>query len=115
MAWRRNEVDFEDHFPLMVKKLGSEGFMKELCNGFMLLMDRDKGVITFESLKRSAVLLGLDGTLSEDDIMCMLREGDLNGDGTLNKMEFFSLMFRLSPALFLLNCKRKSYLHNENN
>ena len=55
----RNGIVFKDFFPTMVEKLGAEGFMKELGNGFHLLMDREKGVITFESLKKNAALLGL--------------------------------------------------------
>ncbi|KAJ1379166.1 EF-Hand 1, calcium-binding site [Sesbania bispinosa] len=98
MASKRNTIVFEDYFPAMMEKLGTEGFMKELTNGFQLLMDREKKVITFESLKRNAALLGLEG-MNDDEIMCMLREGDLDGDGALDEMEFCTLMFRLSPAL----------------
>ena len=94
----RNGIVFEDFFPAMVEKLGAEGFMKELCNGFRLLMDGEKGLITFESLKRNSALLGLQG-MSDDEVMCMLREGDLDGDEALNEMEFCTLMFRLSPGL----------------
>ncbi|KAK9936212.1 hypothetical protein M0R45_013064 [Rubus argutus] len=92
-------VVFEDFFPAMVENLGSEGFIKELCNGFRLLMDRGRGVITFESLKRNSGLLGLEGMTCDEELLCMLREGDLDGDGCLNEMEFCTLMFRLSPAL----------------
>ncbi|MBA0702474.1 hypothetical protein Goari_022304 [Gossypium aridum] len=91
-------VVFEDFFPAMVDKLGAEGFMKELCNGFRLLMDGEKGMITFESLKRNLALLGLQD-MDDEEVVCMLREGDLNGDGGLDEMEFCTLMFRLSPAL----------------
>ncbi|KAI5331035.1 hypothetical protein PRUPE_4G033300 [Prunus persica] len=98
MASRSNGVVFEDFFPTMVERLGTEGFMKELSNGFSLLMDGEKGVITFESLKRNSALLGLQG-MSDEDLRCMLREGDLDGDGCLNEMEFSTLMFRLSPEL----------------
>lgn len=98
MACRNGVVMFEDFFPAMVEKLGAEGFMKELCNGFRLLMDRDKGVITYESLKKNSAVLGLEG-ITDEEVMCMVREGDLDGDGTLNEMEFCTLMFRLSPAL----------------
>ncbi|MBA0575719.1 hypothetical protein Golob_023892 [Gossypium lobatum] len=91
-------IVFEDFFPAMVDKLGAEGFMKELCNGFRLLMDGEKGMITFESLKRNLALLGLQD-MDDDEVVCMLREGDLNGDGGLDEMEFCTLMFRLSPAL----------------
>ncbi|RWR88152.1 EF-hand domain-containing protein [Cinnamomum micranthum f. kanehirae] len=91
-------VDFEDFLPTMADKLGEEGFMGELCNGFSLLMDRDKKVITFESLKSNSALLGLQG-LKDDELWSMLKEGDLDGDGCLNQMEFCILMFRLSPDL----------------
>ncbi|KAG4124106.1 hypothetical protein ERO13_D10G019800v2 [Gossypium hirsutum] len=93
-------IVFEDFFPAMVDKLGAEGFMKELCNGFRLLMDGEKGMITFESLKRNLALLGLQD-MDDDEVVCMLREGDLNGDGGLDEMEFCTLMFRLSPALMI--------------
>ncbi|KAE8686270.1 Calcium-binding protein PBP1 [Hibiscus syriacus] len=83
----RNGVVFKDFFPFMIEKLGAEGFMKELCNGFRLLADEDKGVITFESLKKKSALLGLQD-MSDEEAMCMLREGDMDGDGALNEMEF---------------------------
>lgn len=91
-------IVFEDFFPAMIEKLGAEGFMDELCNGFRLLMDGEKGVITFESLRKNSAVLGLQG-MSDDELMCMLEEGDLDGDGKLNQMEFCVLMFRLSPDL----------------
>ncbi|KAF5200554.1 Calcium-binding protein krp1 [Thalictrum thalictroides] len=90
--------DFQDFLPTMAQKLGGEGLIGELCNGFQLLMDKDKGLITFESLKRNSALLGLGG-LSDDELLSMLREGDMDGDGALNQMEFCVLMFRLSPDL----------------
>ncbi|TQE01487.1 hypothetical protein C1H46_012850 [Malus baccata] len=45
----------------MVERLGAEGFTKELSNGFRLLKDGEKGVITFENLKRNSALLELHG------------------------------------------------------
>ena len=61
-------------------------------------MDKEKGVITLESLRRNAALLGLQD-LKEDELVSMMREGDLDGDGALTQMEFCVLMFRLSPDL----------------
>ncbi|KAJ6761881.1 CALCIUM-BINDING PROTEIN PBP1-LIKE [Salix koriyanagi] len=91
-------ADFEDLLLVMAIKLGGEGLINELCNGFQLLMDKDRGVITMESLKRNAASLGLQD-LSEDELAGMVNEGDLDGDGALNQMEFCVLMFRLSPEL----------------
>ncbi|KAA8519914.1 hypothetical protein F0562_014176 [Nyssa sinensis] len=88
----------------MVEKLGAEGFMNELCNGFRLLVDEDEGVITFESLKKNSAVLGLQD-MSDDELICMLKEGDLDGDGSLNQMEFCVLMIRLSPDLMKRSTK----------
>ncbi|KAI9075620.1 hypothetical protein K1719_042420 [Acacia pycnantha] len=93
------EFDFEDFFPSMVATLGADGFIGELCNGFYLLMDSNKGVITFESLKTTATLLGLD--VRDEELVMMLMEGDMDGDGVLSQMEFCILMFRLSPGLMM--------------
>ncbi|GMJ05185.1 Ca2+-dependent modulator of ICR1 [Hibiscus trionum] len=95
-------VDFEDYFPSMMETLGAEGFVGELCNGFRLLMDGDRGVITFESLKKNSLILGLND-IGDDEIVCMLSEGDLDGDGALNQVEFCILMLRLSPGLMVDN------------
>ncbi|KAJ0254497.1 hypothetical protein HA466_0104190 [Hirschfeldia incana] len=90
---------YVEFFPTMAGKLGGEGLIDELCKGFELLTDKDKGVITFESLRRNAsAVLGL-GDLTDDDVRCMINEGDFNRDGALNQMEFCVLMFRLSPEM----------------
>ncbi|CAO2833456.1 unnamed protein product [Amaranthus hypochondriacus] len=91
-------LDFEDYFPSMITRLGSQAFLNELCMGFLLLMDVEKGVITFDSLKKNSYLLGLHD-LGDEEILCMLKEGDMDGDGALSQMEFCILMFRLSPGL----------------
>ncbi|KAJ4829779.1 poly(A)-binding protein binding protein [Turnera subulata] len=90
--------EFEDLLPVMANKLGGEGLIRELCNGFQVLMDKERGVITQASLKRNSALMGLQD-LTDDQLASMVREGDLDGDGALNQMEFCVLMFRLSPEL----------------
>ncbi|CAA0808620.1 Calcium-binding EF-hand family protein [Striga hermonthica] len=89
---------FQDLLPFMADKLGGDGLIGELCKGFNLLVDREKGLITFESLKKNSALLGLHD-LRDDELQSMLREGDIDGDGALDEMEFCVLMFRLSPEL----------------
>jgi len=88
---------FEDYLPLMAEKLGEQGLMEELCNGFRLLADPEKGVVTLHSLKRNAALLGMD-YMKDEELQAMIEEGDLNGDGVLNQKEFCVLMVRLSPS-----------------
>ncbi|XP_052182959.1 calcium-binding protein KIC-like [Diospyros lotus] len=94
----RKAVEFQDMLPAMARKLGGEGLIRELCNGFELLKDGDKRVITCESLRRNAGILGLEG-FSDEELQGMIGEGDLDGDGALNVLEFCVLMFRLSPQL----------------
>lgn len=89
---------FEDLLPVMADKLGGEGLIRELCNGFELLMDKERGVITIESLRKNSALLGLQD-MGDEELASMVREGDLDGDDALNQMEFCVLMFRLSPRL----------------
>ena len=97
-ASENSSSGFEDFLPVMANKLGGDGLIGELCNGFNLLMDSEKGVITFDSLKKNSALLGLQD-LTDDDLRSMMKEGDFDGDGALNQMEFCVLMFRLSPEL----------------
>ncbi|KAL4585379.1 hypothetical protein LXL04_000998 [Taraxacum kok-saghyz] len=75
----------------MADKLGGEGLIGDLCSGFQLLVDAEKGVITFESLKNNSSVLGLQD-LSDDDLRSMLREGDFDGVGALNQIEFCVLI-----------------------
>ncbi|OIW03128.1 hypothetical protein TanjilG_11765 [Lupinus angustifolius] len=91
-------IDFEDLLPMIANKVGVDGLINELCNGFQLLMDKDKGVITLDSLRNNSILLGLHD-FEEDELVSMMREGDIDGDGVLTHMEFCVLMFRLSPQL----------------
>ncbi|KAG4961049.1 hypothetical protein GLYMA_13G303900v4 [Glycine max] len=94
----KGSVEFEDLLPVIAGKLGGEGLIKELCKGFRLLMDKEKGVITLESLRRNSAMMGLQD-LKEEELASMMREGDLDSDGVLSEMEFCVLMFRLSPQL----------------
>ncbi|CAJ1978641.1 unnamed protein product [Sphenostylis stenocarpa] len=95
---QNSQPHFHDYLPLMAENLGGDGLIREFCNGFNLLKDSHTGLITFDSLKRNAALLGLHG-LTDEDLRSMLRQGDCDGDGELNQIEFCVLMFRLSPQL----------------
>ncbi|KAE8664057.1 Calcium-binding protein PBP1 [Hibiscus syriacus] len=94
----KSVAEFEELLPVMAENLGGEVLMRELSNGFELLMDKEKGVITVESLKRNAALLGLQD-LRHDELVSMVEEGDTDGDGALSEMEFCVLMFRLISGL----------------
>ncbi|KAJ8549675.1 hypothetical protein K7X08_033382 [Anisodus acutangulus] len=91
-------LEFQDLLPIMARKLGGDGLINELCKGYRMLMDGDKGVITIDSLKKNSALMGLQD-FSEEELKNMIREGDMDGDGALDQIEFCILMFRLSPDL----------------
>ncbi|XP_075487390.1 calcium-binding protein KIC-like [Primulina tabacum] len=88
-------AEYEDLLDVMAEKLDVDKFVGELCVGFQLLADPKKGLITPTSLQNNCKLLGLE----EEDVEAMVREGDLDGDGALNQMEFCILMVRLSPGI----------------
>ncbi|XP_075478746.1 calcium-binding protein KIC-like [Primulina tabacum] len=88
-------TEYEDLLDVMAEKLDVDSFVGELCGGFQLLADPTKGLITPASLQNKCKLLGLE----EEDAEAMVREGDLDGDGALNQMEFCVLMVRLSPGI----------------
>ena len=48
------EAVFEDLLPVMAEKLDVESFVSELCGGFKLLADPEKGLIITESLRRNS-------------------------------------------------------------
>ncbi|KAL4192045.1 hypothetical protein AMTRI_Chr06g170290 [Amborella trichopoda] len=79
-------IEYEDLLLTVVEKLEANAFKVEL-NGFKLLVDPSNGLITFESLKKTSALLGLDYP-SDRELMAMIRERDKDGDGALNEQEF---------------------------
>jgi Ca2+-binding EF-hand superfamily protein len=92
------DESYEDYLPIMANKLGGDEFVAELCKGFRLLADQATNRITFDSLKRNAASLGIQD-MGEDELLAMIREGDLDGDGALTEEEFCILMIRTSPAM----------------
>ncbi|VVB07705.1 unnamed protein product [Arabis nemorensis] len=59
------EPNFHDFFPAMAGKLGGEGLIGELCNGFELLMDGDKVLLrsrAFAGTQRRCCDIRLEST-----------------------------------------------------
>ncbi|VFQ95700.1 unnamed protein product [Cuscuta campestris] len=94
----RREEEYQDLLAVMAEKLDVESFVGELCGGFRLLAEAGTGLITPGSLQRNSAVLGMEG-MSKAEAEAMVTEGDLDGDGALNEMEFCILMVRLSPEM----------------
>lgn len=77
--------EYEDLLPVMADKLDVEAFVSELCGGFRLLADQERGLITPESLKRNSALLGMEG-MSKEEAEGMVREGDRSFKGFQEKI-----------------------------
>ncbi|KAK9212451.1 hypothetical protein WN943_001833 [Citrus x changshan-huyou] len=84
--------DDRPSMPSVILMLGSE---------IVLPQPKQPGaIITFESSKKISAFLGLQD-LSDDDLKCMLKEGDFDCDRALKQMEFCVLMLKLSPELLI--------------
>ncbi|XVF61128.1 hypothetical protein PTKIN_Ptkin08bG0104200 [Pterospermum kingtungense] len=57
---------------MMARSLEGDDLIGELCNEFNLLMHIEKGVFTFDSLKKNSTLLGLQN-LTDDDLRSIIR------------------------------------------
>ncbi|KAF4375226.1 hypothetical protein F8388_000983 [Cannabis sativa] len=57
---------YEDLLPVMAEKLDVENFVSELCKGFELLADSQKGLITSGSLKKNSTFLKMEGRSKEE-------------------------------------------------
>ncbi|WOK98715.1 hypothetical protein Cni_G07427 [Canna indica] len=79
---------------MMAERPEVEQFVSELCEGFRLLAEAERGVITPKSLRRNASALGMAG-MTIVEAAAMVREGDIDGDRALNEKEFCVLMVRL--------------------
>ncbi|KAB2020250.1 hypothetical protein ERO13_D07G052966v2 [Gossypium hirsutum] len=78
-------VHFENYFPSMMERYGAKWLLRELRNELKLLIDGEREVIMFESLKTKSVMLGRSD-MEDDEIVCMLSESDLDGDCALNQV-----------------------------
>ncbi|TYH61533.1 hypothetical protein ES332_D07G058800v1 [Gossypium tomentosum] len=90
-------VHFENYFPSMMERYGAKWLLRELRNELKLLIDGEREVIMFESLKTKSVMLGRSD-MEDDEIVCMLSESDLDGDCALNQV--------LPLISSLINCQR---------
>ncbi|MBA0846360.1 hypothetical protein Goshw_000931, partial [Gossypium schwendimanii] len=68
-----------------MERYGAKWLLRELRNELKLLIDGEREVIMFESLKTKSVMLGLSD-MEDDEIYSLhVSESDLDGDCALNQ------------------------------
>ena len=83
-------IDFKEFLCLMVKKMKDTDTDEELLEAFKVF-DRDgNGFITSHELRN--IMIQLEEDLTPEEIEEMVREADINNDGTIDLDEFVKMM-----------------------
>lgn len=85
-----DEIDFDAFLDLMTAKISDSDSREDIDKVFRLFDDDDSGTITLANLQRVARELG--ESLSTEELKEMIDRADLNGDGVINRDEFYAIM-----------------------
>ena len=85
----RLQITLETFQSLMATRILARDPRDEILRAFALFDDGNKGTIRLEDLRRVARELG-EG-LEEDELVAMIEEFDLDGDGGINREEFIAI------------------------
>lgn len=83
-------ITFEQFLPIAAKKFEEKSTREEIMKAFSLFDADNTGRITFENLKQVANELGED--LADDELREMIAEADRDGDGGVDREEFYRIM-----------------------
>ncbi|KAH7646549.1 uncharacterized protein LOC124499381 [Dermatophagoides farinae] len=81
---------YNDFEQLMIKRITEKTVNDEIMKAFQLFDTNQTGKITFEDLKRVAEELG--EKITDDELMEMIQEADLDGDKAVDCQEFLRIM-----------------------
>ncbi|KAL8817650.1 MAG: hypothetical protein Q9191_008105, partial [Dirinaria sp. TL-2023a] len=82
-------LDFKNFQKVMTQKIQARDPREEVLRAFDLFDEGGKGKINLNDLRRVARELG-EG-LEEEELMAMIEEFDLDGDGAINREEFMAI------------------------
>ena len=85
----RLQITLETFQSLMAARILARDPREEILRAFTLFDEGNKGIIRLEDLRRVARELG-EG-LEEDELVAMIEEFDLDGDGGINRDEFIAI------------------------
>lgn len=84
------KVSFDQFLIVMARKFEEKGTREEIMKAFQLFDADNTGRITFENLKQVAAELG--ETIDDQELREMIAEADRDGDGGVDREEFFRIM-----------------------
>jgi len=83
-------IDFDEFLDMMAKKMKETDSEEELREAFRVFDKDGNGFISSAELRH--VMTNLGEKLTDDEVDEMIREADLDGDGTVNYEEFVTMM-----------------------
>eukprot|EP01022_Parablepharisma_sp_SALTPOND_P028437 TRINITY_DN70963_c0_g1_i1.p5 TRINITY_DN70963_c0_g1~~TRINITY_DN70963_c0_g1_i1.p5 ORF type:complete len:178 (-),score=25.90 TRINITY_DN70963_c0_g1_i1:1809-2342(-) len=93
-------IDFSEFLSLMANKMKDNDTEEELMEAFKVF-DRDgSGSISSEELRH--VMMNLGEKLSEEEVDKMLREADVNGDGSIDFSEFVNMLISRQSINYII-------------
>ncbi|XP_017484670.1 PREDICTED: centrin-2-like [Rhagoletis zephyria] len=87
-------ISSADFISLMTKRMTEKTVNEEIMKAFQLFDDSHRGKITFDDLKRVSTELG--EKISDDELLEMIEEADVDGDHAVNCQEFLRIMKKTS-------------------
>ena len=89
-ASSEHKISYDEFLTLMSNKMAEKDTKDEIFKAFRLFDVDNSGKIKLKDLKRVAE--ELEESMSEEELMEMIEEADLDGDGEIDQDEFFNIM-----------------------
>lgn len=88
------QIDFSEFLEMMTTKMSERDSKEEIIKAFRLFDDDETGKISLKNLRRVAKEIG--EAMTEQELMEMIEEADLDGDGEIDQEEFLRIMKKTS-------------------
>ncbi|QOU21207.1 Calcium-binding component of the spindle pole body (SPB) half-bridge [Brettanomyces bruxellensis] len=85
----RKQISYDDFYRFVANKLVERDPVEEIKRAFKLFDDDRTGKISLKNLRRVAKELGEN--ITDDELMAMIDEFDLDDDGEINEEEFLNI------------------------
>ncbi|XP_040583260.1 calmodulin-A [Lepeophtheirus salmonis] len=82
-------IDLPEFIQSMAKRLARNNFEDEITEAFKVFDKDGNGLISSNELK--CVMSNIGEILKDDEVEALIKEADVDGDGSINYAEFFTL------------------------